>query len=136
MNGRAIAQSKLVVCNPPPAYRLARPTPFAPVATDKAAVAYERVLAHAGASKPRDSVDKRIVADVRKGRGRIIDSETAVGGWPTLSARPAPTDTDGDGMPDAWERKHKLDVLDASDGAMPARGGYTNLEHYLNRLAR
>jgi hypothetical protein len=136
MNGKAVSQRKLVTCNPPPGYRLTSPAPVAPVAMDTARVAYKRVLADAGASRPRDTVDKRVVTEVRKGRGRIIDSEKSVGGWPTLRARPAPTDTDGDGMSDAWERKRKLDPLDPTDGASPARDGYTNLEHYLNALAR
>ena len=38
---------------------------FSPVATDAADTAYERVLAKAGASQPRDSVDQRIVDEVR-----------------------------------------------------------------------
>jgi hypothetical protein len=137
MNGKVPVQRKLVTCNPPPAHRLTSPAPFAPVATDTAAVAYKRVLASAGASSPRDGVDARIVAEVRKGRGRIIDSEKSVGGWPVLRTRPAPKDTDDDGMPDEWERRYKLDPLDPTDGASPASDeGYTNLERYLNQLAR
>jgi hypothetical protein len=136
MNGKATAQWKLVTCRPPPGYRLSSPAPFAPVATDTPAIAYKRVLAGAGA-RPRDSVDKRIVTEVRKGRGRIIDSEKSVGGWPVLRSRPPLQDTDGDGMPDTWERKHKLDPLDANDGALDKNGdGYTNLEEYLNALVR
>jgi hypothetical protein len=136
MNGRAVSQAKLLTCNPPVDYRLTSPAPSAAFAMDTAAVAYKRVLADAGASRPRDPVDKRIVAEVRAGRGRIIDSEKSVGGWPTLRARPAPVDTDGDGMPDAWEHKRKLDPLDPLDGASIAADGYTNLEHYVNALTR
>lgn len=64
--------------------RLAAPLAVAPVARDPAASAYKRVLASAGASKPRDSVDARIVADVQTRKGRIIDSQQDVGGWPDL----------------------------------------------------
>lgn len=64
--------------------RLAAPLAVAPVASDPAASAYKRVLASAGASKPRDGVDARIVADVRARKGRIIDSQQDVGGWPDL----------------------------------------------------
>lgn len=64
--------------------RLAEPLPVAPVTPDPAAAAYKRVLASAGASKPRDSVDARIVADVQTRKGRIIDSQHDVGGWPDL----------------------------------------------------
>jgi len=136
MNGRAASQPKLIACNPPAGYRLTSPAGGGAVAMETAAVAYKRVLAGAGASRPRDSVDKRIVAEVRKGRGRIIDSEKSVGAWPTLRTLPPPADTDGDGMPDAWERKRKLDSFDPTDGASAAADGYTNLEHYLNALAR
>jgi len=137
MNGKVPAdQWKLVACDPPSAYRLKSPAPIAEPTTEPANVAYKRVLARAGASKTRDIVDKRIVTEVRTGRGRIIDSEKSVGGWPTLRSRPASPDTDGDGMPDAWERKHKLDALDPTDGPSPASAGYTNLEQYLNALAR
>jgi hypothetical protein len=136
MNGKAVPQGKLVTCNPPAGYRLTSPASVAAFAMDTADVAYKRVLVDAGASRPRDVVDKRIVAEVRRGRGRIIDSEKSVGGWPLLRTRPAPADTDGDGVPDTWERKRRLDPLDPLDGASPAGDGYTNLERYLNALAR
>ncbi|MDQ8024080.1 MAG: hypothetical protein REI94_19735 [Moraxellaceae bacterium] len=43
----------------------------------------EKVLGSAGARpQDRDSVDRRIVADVRNGAGRIIDSQEEVGGYP------------------------------------------------------
>lgn len=43
----------------------------------------ENVLGNAGARPlDRDSVDRRIVADVRNGAGRIIDSQNDVGGYP------------------------------------------------------
>lgn len=41
-------------------------------------------------------------------------------------------DTDGDGMPDIWERQHGFDPLDPSDAQGDADGdGFTNLEEYL-----
>lgn len=57
----------------------------APVKRDRAAAAYARVLATAGASAPRDSVDARIVASVVARSGRIVDSQSEVGGWPDLT---------------------------------------------------
>jgi pectate lyase len=104
--------------------------------TDSAAVALERVLAVAGASHPRDTADVRLVAGVRDGSHRRIDSQRQVGGWPNLVGAPAPKDTDQDGMPDAWELAKKLDPADSADrnGDLDA-DGYTNLEAYLNSLA-
>lgn len=65
--------------------RLAKPLFVAPVERDRAASAYRRVLAGAGASAPRDSVDARVVASVRSRSGQIIDSQDQVGGWPDLA---------------------------------------------------
>jgi hypothetical protein len=43
----------------------------------------EAVLAHAGARPwDRDTVDRRLVDEVRSGGGRIVDSEADVGGYP------------------------------------------------------
>ena len=105
-----------------------------PITTTSAAVAYEQVLSGAGCTVPlRDPVDRRVVADVKNGTGRIIDHPSEVGGWPELAPGKAPKDGDRDGMPDAWEAEHGLDSADASDGAKDRDGdGYTNLEEYLN----
>jgi hypothetical protein len=47
----------------------------------------EHVLAHAGARpRDRDEVDRRIVREFRERKGRLIDSQDEVGGYP----RPAP----------------------------------------------
>jgi hypothetical protein len=59
-----------------------------------------------------------------------------VGGWPELKSKPAPVDTDGDGMPDDWERTQGLDPTKAADGSKDRDGdGYTNVEEYINSLA-
>ncbi len=66
----------------------------------------------------------------------LIDTQEAVGGWPELGSLPAPTDTDGDGMPDVWETANRLDPKDPSDGNADANSdGYTHIEDYLNSLA-
>jgi pectate lyase len=107
------------------------------VATFDATVALERVLAAAGAARPvRDGVDARIVEDVRRRTGRIIDSQQDVGGWPTYRGGPLAADSDGDGMPDEWERAHRLNPRNPKDGATLSRSGYTNVEVYLESLAR
>ena len=45
------------------------------------------------------------------------------------------TDTDFDGIPDVWERAHKLNPLIAHDAAMVSDNGYTWIERYVNELA-
>ncbi len=103
--------------------------------TDSAKKALREVLAHAGASLKRDAVDERVMRDVEHHTGRVIDSQDQVGGWPELKSGVAPLDSDGDGMPDAWERKCHLNPNDPKDGAQVTNGeGYTNLEVYLNSL--
>jgi hypothetical protein len=118
-------------------YRLAAPLDVAPVAPESAEKAYVRVLADAGASVWRDPVDRRIIEGVRSRQGKVINTEADVGGWPDLPAGKAPVDTDGDGMPDAWEKAQGLDPKKA-DGAAPAKdgSGWTNLELYLADAAK
>jgi hypothetical protein len=118
-----------------PGYRLAAPVPMPRVTPDPAPRAYERVLAGAGASLVRDSVDTRVVATVRGSTGRIIDSQKEVGGWPLLAAGVPWKDSDGDGMPDDWERRQRLNPNNPADGnADRDRDGYTELEEWMNAL--
>ena len=88
--------------------------------------AYNAVLAGAGATLPkRDTLDERIVNDVRNRTGRLIDVQggyaagtpfsTSQTAWPTLNSLPAPADTDHDGMPDSWETANGSNPNDASD---------------------
>ena len=118
-----------------PGYRLPALPAWAMGATETAAQAHASVLARAGASRVRDAVDVRILAGVADGTGRIINSQTDVGGWPDLAPGTPWIDTDADGMPDDWETAHGLDPATA-DGAADRDGdGYTNLEDWLNSLA-
>jgi pectate lyase len=107
--------------------------------------AYQRVLAGSGASYRRDTLDLRIVNDVKGRTGRFIDvqggyphgtsyeqSKTA---WPLLKAETAPKDSDVDGMPDTWEEKNGLNKTDASDASgNTLHPHYTNIEVYINSL--
>ena len=127
--------------------RVNEPYVVAPVQTQSAEEAFELVLKNAGASLSSDSVDSRIVNEIRTGTAQfgksyggggkgIIDSPDDVGGWPELKSKPAPLDTDGDGMPDDWERSQGLNPKSAADGPLDRDGdGYTNVEEYLNSLA-
>jgi hypothetical protein len=103
--------------------------------TQAAREAYESVLLGAGASRPRDAADARLVAGIRSRTHRRIDSQAEVGGWPVLKSEVAPEDRDGDGMADDWERAHRLDANDPNDrNGDRDHDGYTNLEEYLNGL--
>ncbi|TGE22498.1 pectate lyase [Hymenobacter aquaticus] len=122
------------------------PFDLGPVTTQTAQQAYEAVLQGAGATRPaRDTLDQRIVRDVRRRTGRLIDVQGGYAhgtpysisqkAWPELKSKPAPTDTDHDGMPDAWETKQQLNPQDAADRNKIGADGYTMLEVYLNSLA-
>jgi hypothetical protein len=78
----------------------------------------EWVLANAGARHAdRDSVDRRVVEQVRKREGDIIKSQEDVGGWPDLE-----------------ENGRKLTVPDNPNGDDDG-DGYTNLEEWLHGFA-
>ncbi len=104
------------------------------VNTDSAKIACERVLAFVGASAARDTADVRLINDVRIQTGALIDSETQVGGWPTLNSAVASPDTDQDGIPDYWEVAAGWSASVANNNHVNA-DGYTDLEWYLNWLA-
>ncbi|MBW2961767.1 pectinesterase family protein [Mesonia aestuariivivens] len=108
------------------------------IKTQTALNAYENVLKNSGASLARDVVDQRIVYEVRTGKttygNGIIDSQEDVGGWPILRKGKSLTDSDGDGMPDEWERKNELLVTGNDANNFDLDKNYTNLEVYTNQL--
>lgn len=127
------------------AIKLDSPMDFETVTTHSAAEACDRVLDCAGASLHRDAYDELVIRDVRDGSATfgdngIIDSQNDIvypdgsRGWPALRSGAPLTDTDGDGMPDEWEKANGLNPGDASDGSRLTKSGYTNLELYLNSL--
>ena len=122
--------------------------------------AYEFVLNNVGATFPRrDAVDARVVETVRTGKAiyaedaepfetpyvkrrlpadsyklGIITDIRQVGGLPEYNGTPY-VDSDGDGMPDAWEIKYGLNPNDPSDAVLDMNGdGYTNIEKYINGI--
>jgi hypothetical protein len=123
----------------PEDWHFAKTSPVQPlsVSVTSATQAAKDVLSFAGANVPvRDSVDTRVINEVRTCKGTIIDSPSQVGGWPTLAAGTAPKDSDRDGMPDTWETAQGFNPNLASDrNGDKDSDGYTNLEEYLNELA-
>ncbi|MBQ7239562.1 MAG: polysaccharide lyase [Bacteroidales bacterium] len=124
-----------------------------------ASEAFEYVLENVGATKPvRDAVDARIVRSVRRGeptyvkgakehtspyvRRRlpadsykmgIITDPQQVGGLPAYKGKPH-KDTDGDGIPDNWEKANGLNPNDSTDALIIRADGYMNIEWYANSL--
>ena len=121
--------------------------------------AYDYVLENVGATLPcRDSVDLRIIEMVKTGevnylpdvktdyptqnrrldkysyqKGIIIHPDQ-VGGYPEYKGKPY-RDTDGDGIPNDWEKSHSLDTSNAADAVLDSDGdGYMNIEEYINDL--
>jgi hypothetical protein len=119
-------------------------TPYdcTPVTTHTAEEAYEKVLAVVGASLARDTIERRLVREVRSGtptftgsktkKKGLIDSPADAEGYGVLNYQTGnvPADTDIDGIPDGWLEQHypgsKATDLNAE--------GYTYLEVYLNSL--
>jgi len=71
----------------------------------------------------KDSYKQGIIADISQ-----------VGGYPEYKGTPY-KDSDNDGMPDEWERKHGLNPKDAADAVKDMNGdGYTNIEKFINGI--
>ena len=113
-----------------------KPWTAAPTNLQSAADACETVLADSGATLPaRDAVDLRIVNSVRSGTGKVIEKETDLPEnerWPDYRSLPPPKDSDGDGLPDFWEKQFGLNASNPADSAKISAGGYANIEHYFN----
>jgi hypothetical protein len=110
----------------------------ASIPTSSAAAAYADVVAHAGAV-PRDQVDSNVIGNVTSlgTAGDLWSHQSATGlgnsGYGTIAGGTAPTDTDRDGMPDAWETRYGLNPTNAADATGDFdHTGYTNVEKYLN----
>ena len=101
--------------------------------------AYESCLKYSGCSLQRDLVDERFIQTIIDNTGKMIDSQSEVGGWDFYEEiqRPADWDTDNDGMPNEWEKQNGLDPKNPEDGKTDNdKDGYTNLEEYLNSLIK
>ena len=123
-----------------------KPFDVVSISQESAETAYKRVLQGVGCSLHRDNYDRQVIKDVETGTADvgetyagghkgIIDSQSAVGGWPRLAQGKYAKDSDGDGMPDWWEEQQGLNPNDPKDGcAYPKKSGYTNLEIYMNSI--
>ena len=123
------------------------------VSTTSAETALEDVLADVGCNSPLlDDHDKRVIEEVRTGTAQyqgsktgfpgLPDSQEDVGGWEDYPEvyRPEGWDSDGDGLPDWWEKKKGLNPSSAAGDfsethADADQNGYTNLEEYLHQMA-
>ena len=151
-NGASYANYQALISTP---HKITGPSSQAVYTTTHvAADAFARICDQAGASLSRDAVDERACGDAKSGtatftdggngsKNGLIDSQTAVGGWPAYSADSselaAVKDSDGDGMPDWFEDQFGLNKSDASDGnakTLDSYFRYTNLEMYLHYLVR
>lgn len=128
--------------------KIEEPIDAGEVTTHSAIVAFEKVLAYAGASYRRDAVDARYAQEAETGeviytgsvtgKPGIIDTQNDVGGWPVLYKEVKPTDTDKDGMPDDWEKANGLNPSsnDSKLYTVDTEKIYTNLEVYINSLVQ
>ena len=101
--------------------------------------ALETVLTKGGCALHRDALDTRIVSDVRSRNGKLINTPSEAGGYPTITEihREDGYDTDRDGMPDTWEDANGLNKNSSADGKLYTLDQqYTNLEVYLNSLVK
>ena len=137
--------------------KLDSPVETGDVTTHTAQVAYEKVLAYAGASLFRDAVDERYMKEAANGTTTYIGSATKTGDGKAITHRPGIIDfvrdqgeyklestqhpdgfdTDNDGIPNAWETANGLNPNDEKDGlayTLDSKGWYTNIEVYANSL--
>lgn len=114
---------------------------YAPSISDGAILsagdAYNLLIAgrDVGANQPggMDSEDTRILNNVQNGTGSIPNGPGGPNGWPDLGGGTPYADSDGDGMPDDWERANGFNPGNGGDGNGDADGdGYTNVEEFLN----
>ncbi len=98
--------------------------------------------------KPRRGILSRTLAGCTLGGGLLLiiksvcekpgrSRVSTTGPWPDVAVgTPAPpTDSDHDGMPDAWEQARGFDSDGPREEAAITRNEYSNVENYLNQRA-
>ena len=118
-----------------------------------AAASYAWNIAHSGATikhdatsyavtQGYDAVDGYMMGEVQTlgTAGRLWSSESQTGlsngGLGTLNTGARLTDSDNDGIPDAWETAHGMNPNSASDALALNPLGYRMIEQYANELTR
>ena len=102
----------------------------------------EKLLPDVGASLPyRDLADCYMVDEVLSfgTKGKLItnENELPIGvptAWSWFKGSKS-QDTDGDGMPDAWETANGTDAA-KNDAMTIAANGYANIENYINSITK
>jgi hypothetical protein len=120
-----------------------------PVYSAAAAFRYNSSVA---GTLPHDEMDRLVMSQIRTiGKGAtgtgantagpnsgFYTSQTQTGlgnnGYGTIATGTKPTDTDGDGMPDFWEKTFNLNQS-GNDAMTKGADGYANIEKYINWLA-
>lgn len=102
---------------------VSEPFPRMPIVVEQPAALLKKVLQQVGCSRHRDSFDKAVLTQVRKGTAPwgdqgFVDSPDDCGGYPVLRHRAPRPDLNRNGIPDALE------------------GRYTDIEDYLNSLVK
>jgi pectate lyase len=137
LNGREVAEADYADHGQSPTFvKTSWGNPRFPVTVDSADEAYAKVIAAAGCSLHRDSVDLRLIDEVKSlgTKGKIIDKESDAGGLGEIKGGTPAKDSAGDGIPDAWKAAHGMNPNDPADGNELDQSGYTMLEVYLNSL--
>ncbi len=115
--------------------------------TETAYDAYLAVIDRVGAAYKRDTLDWRIIKNVLETTGKIIDVQggyahgtsfdRTIAAWPDLKSGHMPLDTDEDGIPDDWEKKHGLNPHNKADATKSTIDPlYNNIELYIHSITK
>ncbi len=87
------------------------------------------VFEHVGPPR-RLAIEQTALNHYLTGTGKIIDSQSQVGGYPTLRQGTPWTDSDNDGMPDSWEQSHCGG--NCTPNGDVNNNGYANIEEWFH----
>lgn len=114
-------------------------TPVTPVNPSSASWADNMVLSVGATIPSRDAIDQRAIDDflasASSPTGSYVADVTYPTDFPTFTNPSPPTDSDNDGMADAWEASQGLNVGADDSATIEAGEVYTNIERYINGLA-